>query len=406
MPAQAEQARRKHAQAEASPPETRLLAAVRELKQSRVGWRAVHFHLSRLQAHHRRDKHLQIAANMLDEVVQRFEGRLFLLGNGDIVLLCRGARRKSVEEAVRLIRHLFDDDPLALHDEDGSGFAAMFDLESDYPRLLAVVQRLHDARAKRLVGEEPRKPPPPRTRRPLDPAHLGEVLDIIGRADLAGVMRRQTIWSLVPGAAPQPLAEELFVSIEELGQALAPEYHLGSDRWLFQYLTQALDRRVLALLAKDYPNLSRGLSLNVNVATLLSPEFFDFEEHLPIRARGNIMLELQLADIWSDFGAFLFAANLVKQHGHRLILDGVKRGALPMIDPRRLGLDFVKLVWDDGMLAFEGEALRDLRQSLAACAPARIILMRCEQAEAVTLGQAAGITLFQGWYMDRFARGR
>jgi hypothetical protein len=407
MSAQAERAGRKRAQADPSPAETQLLAAARELRRARVGWRAVHFHLSRLQSHHRRDTHLQIAANMLDEVVQRFEGRLFVLGNCDIVLLCRGARRKTVEGAVQLIRYLFNDDPLSLHDEDGSEFCSIFDLEADYERFLALAQRLHDAQAKRLADDVPRKaPPPPRPRRPLDPAHLGEVLGVIARADLTNVMRRQAIWSLVPGAAPQPLGEELFVSIEELGQALAPDYHLGNDRWLFQYLTQALDRRVLSLLSKDYPNLNRGLSLNVNVATLLSPEFLNFEEHLPIRARGNIMLELQLADIWSDFGAYLFAANLAKQHGHRLILDGVKRSALPMIDSARLGLDFVKLVWDDGMLALEGDAQREFRRGLAACAPARVILMRCERAEAVSVGQAAGIALFQGWTIDRLARSR
>ena len=405
MSAQAEQARRKRAPAEPSTAELQLLAAARELRSARVGCRAVRFHLSRLQAHNRRDKHLQIAANMLDEVVQRFEGRLFVLGSGDIVLLCRGARRKTIEGAVQLIRYLFNDDPLSLHDEDGAAFCTVFDLERDYERFLTDAQSLHEARARRSALAAPRKPPQsPCVRRPLDPAHLGEVLGIINRSDLTSVMRRQIIWSLVPGAAPQPLAEELFVSIEELGQALAPDYHLGNDRWLFQYLTQALDRRVLSLLVKDFPNLSGGLSLNVNVATLLSPEFLNFEEHLPIRARGNIMLELQLADVWSDFGAFVFAANLAKQHGHRLVLDGVKRAALPMIDPRKLGFDFVKLVWDDGMAGVEGGALREFERDVAACVPARVILMRCERAEAVSLGQAAGISLFQGWYIDGLAR--
>jgi len=391
----------------APPAEAQLLMHVRHLGGALPGQRALLFHLSRLQRHHRRDKHLRIAANMLDEVVQRFSGRLFLLSAGDMVLTCKGARRKTLDGAARLIRYLFNDDPLTQHDDGGTAFCSFFDLEREYDRFLVLVEQLNRVQAKRATERLPPKSEaaPRRPRRPLDPEHLGDVLGIITRADLSGVMRRQTIWSIVAGSAPEPLFDELFVSIEELGRALAPDYHLGNDRWLFQYLTQALDRRVLSLLAKDYPADARGLSINVNVATLLSPEFAEFEDYLPMRARGNIVRELQLADIWSDFGAYLFAENMAKQHGYRVSLDAVRYRALPMIDANRLGADYVKLVWDDALLAFEAEEVQELRNLIGAVSPVRVILMRCDRAEAVSFGQAAGISLFQGWHTDRIARG-
>jgi EAL domain-containing protein (putative c-di-GMP-specific phosphodiesterase class I) len=387
------------------PAEAQLLRHVSHLAGALSGQRAILFHFSRLQRHNRRDKHLQIAANMLEEVVQRFSGRLFVLAAGDIVLTCKGARRKTLDGAVELIRYLFQDDPLAQYDDAGSDFCSLFDLESDYDRFLALVRRLNEAREKRAASDRPRRQvAPPRPRRPLDPAHLGDILGVINRADLSNVVRRQTVWSLVPDAPQRRLFDELFVSIEELSQALAPDYQLGTDRWLFQYLTQALDRRVLWQLVRDHAEVARGLSINVNVATLLSPEFEAFEDHLPVRARGKIVLELQLADIWSDFGAYLFAENLAKQHGYRLSLDGVRHRALPLIDARQLGVDYVKLVWEDGLLAFEAEEQQEFRRALAAVAPARVILMRCDRPEAVSFGQAAGISLFQGWHMDRLAR--
>ena len=386
--------------------EAQLLRHVRRLAEDLPGQRALHFHLSRLQRHNRRDKHLQIAANMLDEVVQRFEGRLFRLESGDIIVTCKGARRKTLEGTAELLRYLFSDDPLAQHDDAGDEFCSLFDLEHDYARFVALVQRLNEAQLRRRATELPRaaEEPPRPQRRPLDPEHLGEILGIVNRADLSGMLRRQTVWSLPAAAGAQPLFEELFVSIEELGQALAPDYQLANDRWLFQYLTQALDRRVLSLLSRDYPAATRSLSLNINVATLLSPEFSEFEERLPVRARGNIMLELQLADIWSDFGAFVFAANLAKQRGYRLLVDAVRYRALPLIDPRPLHADYVKLIWDDALLALEPEDALEFRRSLDRLAPARIVLMRCDRAEAVQFGQAAGISLFQGWYIDRLAR--
>jgi hypothetical protein len=389
----------------APPAEGQLLSHLKRLAEGRAGQRALHFHLSRLQRHNRRDKHLQIVANMLDELVRRHAGRLFRLASGDIVVTCKGARRKTLEGAVELIRYLFVDDPLTQHDDGGSEFCSLFDLEHDYGRFLALVERLNRAAERRQTAELPRRAaPPPRPRRPLGPEHLGELLGIVARADLSSVMRRQRVWSLPPGATPQPIFEEVFVSIEELGQALTPEYQLGSDRWLFQYLTQALDRRVLALLLRDYPAAPHALSLNVNIATLLSSEFSDFEERLPVRARGNLILELQLADIWSDFGAFLFVEHVARQHGHRLLLDGVRHRALPFLDARRLGIDYVKLVWDDALLALDKDATIEFRHALERLMPMRAILMRCERAEAVRFGQAAGISLFQGWHIDRLAR--
>jgi EAL domain-containing protein (putative c-di-GMP-specific phosphodiesterase class I) len=388
------------------PAEAQLLSHVQHLAGALSGQRAVLFHLSRLQRHNRRNKHLQIAANMLDEVVQRFSGRLFMLAAGDIVLTCQSARRKTLEGAIELIRYLFHDDPLAQHDDSGSDFCSLFDLETDYDRFVAVVRRLKEAQEKRSAGELASDGvAPPRPRRPLDPEHLGDVLGIINRADLSNVMRRQTVWSLAPGMPPRRLFDELFVSIEELGRALAPDFQLANDRWLFQYLTQTLDRRVLSQLARDYPGVARGLSINVNVATLLSPEFAAFEDYLPTHARGKIVLELQLADIWSDFGAYLFAANLAKQHGYRLSLDGVRHRALPLIDAGRLGVDYLKLVWEDSLLTLEAEEQQEFRRALAAVAPVRVILMRCDRAEAVSFGQAEGISLFQGWHMDHLARG-
>lgn len=391
-----------------TPPEALLLRYVRQLGDQRLAQRALHFHLSGLQKQHRQDQHLRIAANMLEDLVLRFDGRIFLLQSGDIVLTCRGARRKTLEGSIEIIRYLFNDDPLAWEESPREDFCSLYDLESDYDRFLAAVKRINEALVKpedeALPGK--RNGAPRQQKQPLDPEHLGEVLATINRADLANLIRCQTVWMMAPGAAPEPMFDELFVSIEELGNALAPNYRLASDRWLFQYLTQSLDRRVLSMLVREYPAVPRGLSLNINLATLLSPDFLRFEDYLPVRARGNVILELQLADVWSDFGAFLFAANMVKQREYRLCLDAVKHTALPLIDADRLGVDFVKLIWDDALLSIGDEDKQQLRRLVAESGSAQVILIRCDSAEAVAFGQSAGIRLFQGWYTDRRPQAR
>src|SRR3546814_2394105 len=48
-------------------------------------------------------------------------------------------------------------------------------------------------------------------------------------------------------------------------------------------------------------------------------------------------------------------------------------------------------------LGTDGDKLRD---AIAAANPRRIILMRCESDDAIEIGRAHGISLFQGYFLD------
>jgi hypothetical protein len=91
--------------------------------------------------------------------------------------------------------------------------------------------------------------------------------------------------------------------------------------------------------------LGRYISVNLNVASLISPAFLSFDADLPVGVRGKIILELQQPDVYADLRAYSFGRDLAKQQGYRLCLDGVTRHSLPLIDRERLGVDFVKLIW-------------------------------------------------------------
>ena len=72
--------------------------------------------------------------------------------------------------------------------------------------------------------------------------------------------------------------QELYVSIPDLQQTVLPEYDLGSNKWLFQHLTQTLDTRMLSMLMRnDDSTISSSFSINLNVSTILSPQFLNFD---------------------------------------------------------------------------------------------------------------------------------
>ena len=383
--------------------EDTLHAYLEQVAGGRAGQRAVIFRLSRLQLSRGRDKHTQVIGNMLHDVTQQYPGRLFMLRNGDIVMICKGITRKVIDEQTDLLRYLFNDDPAARESAEAADFCATYDLEINHPQFLAALEEIRDAEAKRRAAPPP---PPPRfdlggETGPLDPSRASELIEAVSNIDLSTMGRRQTVWEMAPGKPPQPRFDEFFFSIERLRHAIGPNFDLAKDRQLFLYLMRWLDRYMLSTLVRDHANFHRALSVNINVSTLLSQDFVNFDNLRPTDWRDRIILEVQLADLWSDLPAFLGAADGLKRRGYQRCLDGVLYQALPFINFRRFDVEYVKVVWDDALLQLEDKTLRELCEAIADCGKGRVILTRCGRREAIRVGQVMGIQLFQGWQVDQ-----
>src|SRR3546814_15763508 len=102
---------------------------------------------------------------------------------------------------------------------------------------------------------------------------------------------RQPICEVGDDGRAVPLFYELFTSIGALRQTLMPDQNLFSDRWLFQYLTGKLDQRMLAWLSThDDSTLRHSFRLNINIASVLSPRFLEFDSGLdPPRRKPNVL---------------------------------------------------------------------------------------------------------------------
>lgn len=374
------------------------------LGRHRQGRRAVHIHLSRLRPYNRRGHHLRIAANTFESLVTAYEGQLFQLSNADIVFVCKGASVADLDAAVVKVRYLFSEDPVTQEDRAGQQdrFCTWYDFGQDYDAFLKQAETVFAEHEKRRSESSaaPSRPAPQLA--PLDPAELGKIITALARADLSNVMRRQPVCALIPNQPPQIVFHELYVSIAGLQQVIAPGFDLTTNRWLFQYLTETLDRRMLALVLRGLESsLSSRFSLNLNVATLLSPEFLAFDGALKASARGTLVLELQAVDIFADMNAYVFARDFVRERGYRLCLDGLSHLSSGLIDRAKLELDLMKIVWSSDMLDDpSGQRHDELKKVIAAAGEARVIMTRCDTAESVRLGESFGIHMFQGRHID------
>ena len=391
-----------------------LLVYVKRLERNYYEWRAVHLHLSGLKPHNRRDYQLRVAASEFDRLLRQFNGELFQLSNGDIVYLWHGGSFAEVDPVVTRLRYLFSDDPFAnpatieapddpdqplvpvAGSPEKGKFCTSFELEREYDAFCFHIEELLDS----LQNDS--GPVTTRTDVPIDPAKLAGLEASLATMDLSGLTRRQSVCAVLPQASPQPLFNEIYVAIGELAKMLVPGVDLTADPWMFQHLAELLDRRLLACLGQQDLGVPEGaISVNLRLATLLSPEFLKFDHDFRRQVTSPVIVELQLIDIFAEFGAYLFIREFVRDRGYLVCIDGLHYLHLPLIDRKRLGADLVKVIWTPDLLDGLNEERRvELKAAIKRAGLDRVILCRCDSAEAIRWGQSFGIRLFQGHYVD------
>ena len=375
-------------------PESLLYDAAERVGRIREGRLALHLHLSQLLPANREDAKIRIAFRMFESMVDMFRGQLFLLTNSDVVLICKDARLADLDAIVYKLRALFSKDPLtyteSAHGEDR--FVTYYDLESDYdPFFVVCGQLLADAK-KRQVSQ--RTAP---QIQPLDARNLNRVLEAIGATDIAGVVRRQPCIRFTDRNTAEVAFQEFFMSIADLQKALAPDVNILSNRWLFQHLSQVLDLRVLSVLQDaGFRKLPAAFSVNLNMATVNTPAFTNFEAS--IRGRAGLVVEFQLVDIFNNLDGFFRARDFLRSHGHKSVLDGMSPITLQFIDAELYDTDFVKVNWSGDMA--DDVVTADLHHALGPVGFERIILARCDTESAIAWGLNQGIRHFQGRYLD------
>lgn len=234
----------------------------------------------------------------------------------------------------------------------------------------------------------------------LTPAELARISKALANTDFSNMIRRQFVCVVLDDIAPSPMFEEVFVSIADLGETILPDVSLTATPWLFQDLTETLDKRVLTTVSRhDDGAFYRDFSLNLNVSSILSEDFRDFDKGIRGNMKASVVLELQPIDIFSDFSMYVKARDFAQSLGYKICIDGVSVRNLPFIDRERLGADFVKLTWQPDLpdLLAQDEKLKEKILSVGSN---RTILCRVDDEKALNFAKESKITLLQGRYIQ------
>ncbi len=396
--------------------ETRLLD---DLKQLDVGARdkgVIRLHLSRLAPENRNAQGLRTAETAFDEMTRTRSAWLYRLRNSDLMVIFESHETQHAEKAVLKLMKLWERDPLMAKfkaDARKNRLTSWFNMNQDYEKLMqfahrqtASTDRTRNKTLKELIAEREAKQTGHDRGQPLTPLELAKVEDALQRVDLSSFTRRQAVCAFVEDGKAETVFTELFVSIADLRETLMPRTDLAVNPWLFQRLTQTLDKRVMAQIARreDKTLTREGFSINLNVATLLSEEFVAFDEDFA-PTNHDVVLEMRLEDIFSDPESFSFARDFAIERGYRLCIDGLTLQNFQFADPERLGVHYMKLGWTRDLAGWVGTSVgAELKQMIRDRKKGRTILARCDNEAAIQVGRQLGISLFQGRYVDSVQR--
>ncbi|MBF0094833.1 MAG: EAL domain-containing protein [Alphaproteobacteria bacterium] len=379
-------------------PEKLLLETLERIARLRDGRFAMHFHLSRLLPQYRDESYLRIAVRVIDPLASGYRCQIFLLGNGDIVVLGRDVPAVDIESSIFKLRTLFGKDPLAQEDEgDGTDhFVSWHELETELPAFMRTAEELHrQAEARKLtVAARTQKP------EPMSSKHLEAVLTSLERTSVLPMVRRQAAARFGAGAQAEVVFQEFFFSMADIQKTIAPRLDLFANRWLFLHFTGELDLMMLAALTQlRLHHRPPIISVNLNLSSISDRRFKAFLDSLA--PEQSLIVELEPVDAFCNLAAFARAKEMLWARGHKILMDRLTPLSFEMIDLSLFEADYVKVSWSPDL----GDPRRakiadDFHAAVLALGADRFILSRCDSEAAVKWGMQLGIPWFQGRFVD------
>ena len=369
--------------------ESFLLGALDRIGRNSFSYGVLYVSVSKLKPKNRPPEFVKILAKLFESVVEAAKGSLYVMSNGDFVILARHIAPNLVEEAVKQLREGLASDPI-LDSQDSSEFAQVYHFPERFDEFYGYVQEMMNSQTEKAAEEEPK--------RPLESGDVDELLSELNKMDIADIIKRQSVMRMKKHDDFEVIFQEFFVAVKDLAIKFNDGINLTASKWLFMYLSQRLDKKTMSSFAEaELTKWPKKISLNLNLSSLFSKEFDSFLKHLPV-PDCQIIVEVKMMDIFNNNQRYLDARKLLHEKGHLLLLDEMSPRAMKMLDINSIKPDMVKMFWEP-LLEYEPKDI-ELLGAIEAFGRDNVVLAKVENEKAIKWGTNHGISAFQGPFID------
>lgn len=365
-----------------------LLTALDRVAKNALGYAVLYINISKLKPKNRHPEFVKIIAMLFESIIGAAKGSMYILSNGDIAILSKNITPSEIDEAVKKLRAGLAADPVLSHDSRDFALVYSFprDFFSFYGKIEKMVQENKEAETEELPVKEP-----------IEAEDMDKIISTLDDIDMAELVKRQSVMR-VHNNEFTDLMQEFFVAVKDLSLYFGDNKDLVANRWLFQYLTQVLDKKTLAAFASaEITEWPEKISLNLNLSSVFSKEFVEFAKNF-LKPAQQIIVEVQMMDILNNLNLYHEVKDILHKGGHKLLIDSLNPASLSMLNLDKLVPDMIKIFWEP-LLVYDTDN-QSLKNAVEYMKPENVILAKCDGSEAMRWGLSYGLNTFQGPYID------
>lgn len=365
-----------------------LLTALDRVAKNALGYAVLYINISKLKPKNRHPEFVKIIAMLFESIIGAAKGSMYILSNGDIAILSKNITPSEIDEAVKKLRAGLAADPVLSHDSRDFALVYSFprDFFSFYGKIEKMVQENKEAETEELPVKEP-----------IEAEDMDKIISTLDDIDMAELVKRQSVMR-VHNNEFTDLMQEFFVAVKDLSRYFGDNKDLVANRWLFQYLTQVLDKKTLAAFASaEITEWPEKISLNLNLSSVFSKEFVEFAKNF-LKPAQQIIVEVQMMDILNNLNLYHEVKDILHKGGHKLLIDSLNPASLSMLNLDKLAPDMIKIFWEP-LLVYDTDN-QSLKNAVEYMKPENVILAKCDGSEAMRWGLSYGLNTFQGPYID------
>ncbi len=384
--------------------EQRLESAVNSTLVSANNTTAIIFNLSKLGVRRDSNEHVGIAANILRDQLKASLGEIYVMKDGDLVLVLKSATQKQVIESIYQMRYLFADDELAYTGGiENNDFCLIFDTSKNWGDFLEYCRSKIENAANDNAFVNFRNIPKNRSTSLLS-IISSQIEDALMGIDWEQVINVSPIVTNPNTSNALKVIDSVSFDSDILRTFLGHNKDLITNANLFAYVREFVEIRILIkVLNLIAAGVNTALLFKLSLNVLNGEEFRIFCDSLPEEKKKNLIISIHISEVYKSLADFFELQKSLRMHGFKLCLTGLDNISFLNSDREMLGFDLLKLKWEPSILKQSYEDnMNALRNKIQISGSSRVILSNCESVKALEIGSKLGLNLYHGSYVNNF----
>jgi len=361
---------------------------------------AIVFNLSKLGVVKDNNEHVSIAANILRDQLKNALGDIYIMSDGDIILVLQDATEKQIAEAIYQIQYMFADDlhtnKSQIKNED---LYKLYNSSNNWPTFISYCKdKLSDVANDNLVSAQTNNT------LPLLDSISDHVEGILSEVDWDEIITTSSVGTDPTSEKPFKAFDYIHVNNVKLNSQILKDLDFENSKRLLTYASELIDIRLLIKLVKHIATAKNSATqFDISIDTLKRDEFKVFSESIGFNKKRNLIIGLHISDIYKSLEDYYSLREELSAQGFKFCLNGLDNISFLNIDRQMLGFDLLKLNWQPALMkqSYE-EHLSSLKNKVQVSGTSRVIFSNCDSSKALEIGRKLGINLFQGSFIDNF----